>query len=92
MKVAVAVLVEGEVRGMVEGMRVVGGVKEGMSEGRRSSAGSAEEGGASLVRAGCWDLLSIGRSEGTSKIIGRRGFGAVLCIAFQMTPRDFTLR
>jgi hypothetical protein len=85
--VAVAVVVLVEVRGMVDGMRVVGGWKEVVvvvSEGRRSSAGKVEEWGAALGR-GSWDPLAVGGSEsggidgiGTSKRIGRRGLGAVL--------------
>ena len=83
---AVAVVVLVAVRGMVDGMRVVGGGKvvtvgwEGVSEGRRSSDGKVEECGAALGN-GSWEPLAIGisRSEGdggidgvgTSKRIGR---------------------
>jgi hypothetical protein len=82
---AVAVVVLVAVRGILEGMRVVGGEKvgvawDGVSEGSRSSAGKVEECGVSVGRWP-WDPLAIGRSEsgevggidgvGTSKRIGR---------------------
>ena len=95
---AVAVVVLVAVRGMVDGMRVVGGVAdgwEGVSEGRRrSSAGRVEECSAALCN-GSWEPLAMGAygsgedggidGVGTSKRIGRGGLDAVLYHAFQ-TP------